>query len=118
MAAGTWPKGITVSFSNTPQACADAFKAKAAEWDEIVKSGRTHLQDATPLTLGQEFSGYAAQLEACIDRVEGVLTRVMPRMTPRRPVSYFSVSLRRPWRSSGSSVKPSPRCSLAGLTRW
>ena len=39
-------------------------------WDEIVKIGRTHLQDATPLTLGQEFSGYAAQIEDCIARVE------------------------------------------------
>ena len=41
----------------------------------IVKIGRTHLQDATPLTLGQEFSGYAAQVEDCIERVEGVLPR-------------------------------------------
>lgn len=49
---------------------------QARRWDEIVKIGRTHLQDATPLTLGQEFSGYAAQLEACIDRVEGVLPRL------------------------------------------
>jgi fumarate hydratase class II len=42
-----------------------------------VKIGRTHLQDATPLTLGQEFSGYAAQIEACIERVEGVMPRVL-----------------------------------------
>ena len=46
-------------------------------WDSIVKIGRTHLQDATPLTLGQEFSGYAAQIEDNIVRVEGVLPRVM-----------------------------------------
>src|SRR6476659_505067 len=46
-------------------------------WDSIVKIGRTHLQDATPLTLGQEFSGYAAQIEDCIARVEGVLPRLM-----------------------------------------
>src|SRR5205814_7063061 len=46
-------------------------------WDAIVKIGRTHLQDATPLTLGQEFSGYAAQIEDCIARVEGVLPRLM-----------------------------------------
>src|SRR3954464_14778666 len=38
--------------------------AQATAWDRIVKIGRTHLQDATPLTLGQEFSGYAAQIEA------------------------------------------------------
>src|SRR3954447_19305987 len=50
---------------------------QAQRWDAIVKIGRTHLQDATPLTLGQEFSGYAAQIEACIERVDGVLPRVM-----------------------------------------
>jgi fumarate hydratase class II len=50
---------------------------QAKRWDSIVKIGRTHLQDATPLTLGQEFSGYAAQIQACIERVEGVLPRVM-----------------------------------------
>ncbi len=50
---------------------------QAAGWDGILKIGRTHLQDATPLTLGQEFSGYAAQIEDCIARVEGVLPRVM-----------------------------------------
>ena len=45
--------------------------AKTRAWDDIVKIGRTHLQDATPLTLGQEFSGYAAQLIACRKRLEG-----------------------------------------------
>ncbi len=45
--------------------------SKAEAWDRIVKIGRTHLQDATPLTLGQEFSGYAAQLFACRKRIEG-----------------------------------------------
>ena len=50
---------------------------QAKRWDSIVKIGRTHLQDATPLTLGQEFSGYAAMIEDNIDRVEGVLPRVM-----------------------------------------
>jgi fumarate hydratase class II len=50
---------------------------QSRRWDEIVKIGRTHLQDATPLTLGQEFSGYAAQVEDCIARVEGVLPRLM-----------------------------------------
>jgi fumarate hydratase class II len=49
----------------------------AQEWDGIVKIGRTHLQDATPLTLGQEFSGYAAQIADCIERVEQVLPRLM-----------------------------------------
>ena len=50
---------------------------QAKRWDSIVKIGRTHLQDATPLTLGQEFSGYAAQIEDCIARVEGVFPRVL-----------------------------------------
>src|SRR6478736_594570 len=46
---------------------------KANAWDAIVKIGRTHTQDATPLTLGQEFSGYARQVEAGIERIEMVL---------------------------------------------
>src|SRR5690348_12018924 len=50
---------------------------QAKRWDSIVKIGRTHLQDATPLSLGQEFSGYAAQVGDCIERVEGVLPRVL-----------------------------------------
>src|SRR5689334_17842343 len=50
---------------------------QAKRWDSIVKIGRTHLQDATPLTLGQEFSGYATQIEDCIARVEAVLPRLM-----------------------------------------
>jgi fumarate hydratase class II len=50
--------------------------AQAAGWDRIVKIGRTHLQDATPLTLGQEFSGYAHQIEMGIARVEAVLPRL------------------------------------------
>jgi fumarate hydratase class II len=49
---------------------------QAEAWDHIVKIGRTHLQDATPLTLGQEFSGYAAQLADGIDRVEAVMPRL------------------------------------------
>ncbi|PTQ12825.1 fumarate hydratase, class II [Sphingomonas oleivorans] len=49
---------------------------KAAAWDDIVKIGRTHLQDATPLTLGQEFSGYAHQIADGIARVEAVLPRL------------------------------------------
>jgi fumarate hydratase class II len=55
----------------------DRLADQAKRWDEIVKIGRTHLQDATPLTLGQEFSGYAAQIADCIARAEGVLPRLM-----------------------------------------
>ena len=50
--------------------------AQAEAWDGIVKIGRTHLQDATPLTLGQEFSGYAWQVESGLARVEAVLPRL------------------------------------------
>ncbi len=50
---------------------------QAKRWDSIVKIGRTHLQDATPLTLGQEFSGYAAMIEHNLERVGEVLPRVM-----------------------------------------
>ena len=50
-----------------------ALEEKARAWDGIVKIGRTHTQDATPLTLGQEFSGYAAQLRSCRARIEGAL---------------------------------------------
>jgi fumarate hydratase, class II len=51
----------------------DALAAKADEFADIVKIGRTHLQDAVPLTLGQEFSGYVAQLDADLDRIQLVL---------------------------------------------
>src|ERR1700755_2811063 len=51
----------------------DAIAAKAAEWDDIVKIGRTHMQDATPLTLGQEWSGYATMLTDNLERVEQAL---------------------------------------------
>jgi len=51
----------------------DALDKKAQEWSGIVKVGRTHLQDATPLTLGQEFSGYVSQLDRCIQRCRETL---------------------------------------------
>ena len=54
----------------------DRIEAKARAWDDIVKIGRTHLQDATPLTLGQEFSGYAQQIADGIDRIGAVLPRL------------------------------------------
>jgi fumarate hydratase class II len=49
---------------------AEQLEAKAEIWSDIVKIGRTHTQDATPLTLGQEFSGYARQVRAGIERIE------------------------------------------------
>lgn len=51
----------------------DALAFKMAAFKDIVKIGRTHLQDAVPITLGQEFSGYVAQLDGCIHRLEEVL---------------------------------------------
>lgn len=51
----------------------DALAVKMTEFNNIIKIGRTHLQDAVPLTLGQEFSGYVAQLDACIQRLENSL---------------------------------------------
>ncbi|WP_300670985.1 class II fumarate hydratase [Desulfoluna sp.] len=55
-----------------------ALDDKAGAWKDIIKIGRTHLQDATPLSLGQEFSGYAAQVGLGIDRVQDSLKRLYP----------------------------------------
>src|SRR5579862_1905106 len=54
----------------------DAIAAKAKEWDSIVKIGRTHMQDATPLTLGQEWSGYAGMLADDLERIDDALKGV------------------------------------------
>src|SRR5215831_9150071 len=54
----------------------DAIAAKAEEWKDIVKIGRTHMQDATPITLGQEWSGYAGMLSDDIERIEDALKGV------------------------------------------
>lgn len=56
----------------------DALALKSKEFDALVKIGRTHLQDAVPLTLGQEFSGYAEQIRLGIERARGVLSRLYP----------------------------------------
>ncbi|MEZ5773248.1 MAG: class II fumarate hydratase [Hyphomicrobiaceae bacterium] len=55
----------------------DALDEKAKAWSDIIKIGRTHTQDATPLTLGQEFSGYARQVELGLERIEQTLPRLM-----------------------------------------
>jgi len=54
----------------------DAIAAKASEWDGIVKIGRTHMQDATPITLGQEWSGYVGMLADDLERIEDALKGV------------------------------------------
>ncbi|NUS72874.1 MAG: class II fumarate hydratase [Corynebacteriales bacterium] len=53
-----------------------AFLAKSEEFDDVVKAGRTHLMDATPVTIGQEFSGYAAQLAYGVERLESSMERL------------------------------------------
>jgi fumarate hydratase, class II len=54
----------------------DAIAAKAEEWKDVVKIGRTHMQDATPITLGQEWSGYAGMLSDNVERIEDALKGV------------------------------------------
>src|SRR5262249_18747488 len=54
----------------------DAIRAKSEEWRDIVKIGRTHMQDATPITLGQEWSGYAGILKDDLERIEDALKGV------------------------------------------
>ncbi len=56
----------------------ETLSEKSESWQEIVKIGRTHLQDATPLTLGQEFSGYATQIKFGMDRINDSLKRLYP----------------------------------------
>ena len=55
----------------------EVLEQKSKSFKDIVKIGRTHLQDAVPLTLGQEFSGYVAQLDADVKRIEGCLGKQM-----------------------------------------
>jgi fumarate hydratase class II len=55
---------------------ASMLESKAKKWSEVVKAGRTHLMDATPVTLGQEFGGYAAQIRYGIERIQGTIPRV------------------------------------------
>jgi fumarate hydratase class II len=57
--------GVQLGLLPALRALCTNLREKAAAWDDIIKIGRTHLQDATPVTLGQEFSGYAAQLDCC-----------------------------------------------------
>ena len=56
---------------------AKVLKKKSDEWAKVIKIGRTHTQDATPLTLGQEFSGYAQQINNGIDRIKDTLPKLM-----------------------------------------
>src|SRR6476661_2669033 len=69
-------QGLVDALVPSLQHLQEALAAKAAEFAEVVKSGRTHLMDATPVTLGQEFGGYAAQLRLGIERLEASLPRL------------------------------------------
>ncbi len=69
-------EGLTTALIPALQHLENALSTKAAEFAEVVKSGRTHLMDATPVTLGQEFGGYAAQIRYGIHRVRDTLPRV------------------------------------------
>jgi fumarate hydratase class II len=68
--------GVTQRLMPAVQALHDAIAAKAQKWDDIVKIGRTHMQDAVPLTLGQEWSGYAGMLADDLERLEAALSGV------------------------------------------
>ena len=53
------------------------LQLKQKEFDKIIKIGRTHLMDAVPLTLGQEFSGYVQMLSNGLDRINGIFTKIV-----------------------------------------
>jgi fumarate hydratase, class II len=69
-------RAISVDLMPALTHLADALASKADEFATVVKSGRTHLMDATPVTLGQEFAGYAATVRYGVERLHGVLPRV------------------------------------------
>jgi fumarate hydratase, class II len=79
------------------------LRRKAAEWDEIIKIGRTHLADATPLRLGQEFGGFARQLELSIERARQALGAVL-----ELPVGGTAVG-------SGINTHPEFGCRVAAV---
>jgi fumarate hydratase class II len=69
-------KAIVVDLIPALQYLAAALEVKASQFASVVKSGRTHLMDATPVTLGQEFAGYAAQVRYGVERLQAALPRV------------------------------------------
>ena len=91
----------------------DAIAAKAAEWDDIIKIGRTHMQDATPLTLGQEWSGYALSGWALRPRASPS-SWAGGAVRPRRRRSVYWVS--QDWKRASSSSWLSAHHSML-LTR-
>ncbi len=79
--------GIHHSLIPALKAMTRTLQAKARQWDSIVKIGRTHLMDATPIRMGQEFSGYAPQSEYCVRRAE----RAMVRLAENLPIGGTAV---------------------------
>jgi fumarate hydratase class II len=69
-------KAVVVDLIPALQYLGSTLESKAAEFAEVVKSGRTHLMDATPVTLGQEFAGYSAQVRYGVERLQAALPRV------------------------------------------
>jgi len=69
-------KGVKEQLMPALEDLRDSLHAKAVEWEEIVKIGRTHMQDATPVTLGQEFSGYVGMLDDNLNRLDENLKQV------------------------------------------
>jgi fumarate hydratase class II len=70
-------RAVTGKLLPAAKAMHSILAKQAKKWDSIVKIGRTHLQDATPLTLGQEFSGYAAQMQANVTRLEEAMPSLL-----------------------------------------
>ena len=69
-------RSIVVSLIPALRQLEESLARKSREWDDVVKSGRTHLMDATPVTLGQEFGGYAAAVSNGVERLESALPRI------------------------------------------
>ena len=82
----------------------DDLAAKAKEWDKIVKIGRTHLMDATPIRVGQVFSGYAAQAQYAVVRA----SRALKRLEENMPIGGTAV---------GTGINTHPRVRRQGLRR-
>ena len=81
----TFPTAIHVAVANelktklipALQRMQTELQAKASEWDQVIKIGRTHLMDATPMRLGQEFGGFARQIQLCADRSQKAIKAVL-----------------------------------------
>ena len=89
------------------RAAAELAAAKAREFDDIVKSGRTHMMDATPVRLGQEFGGYAAQVEICHGADRGMRSTTWPSCP----------WVARPWARASTRTRILPADAIARLSK-